>query len=262
MPLEFRSREEEGFSIRRFLKTVGIGVGVFLLFMAFGYYVVGPRLTVSEEGRLQLRLVSRSEEKNNASPDAKPLPKVEVYEKLSPDVTAGTGLIIGSREVAPFDYERYQQKRRERNRKQAAETSPDAEVTSPPEDEYFVPDESATEPTSPAPETPAEPPAEPPATPVPETPAPAPEPTKPTPETPETALYRVQIGVYESRDNANQVAQSLLASGFEATIVPFQRDGRTMYRVQSLVTRDREKADSLKRQLEDKGFSAVVVKVQ
>jgi cell division protein FtsN len=70
----------------------------------------------------------------------------------------------------------------------------------------------------------------------------------------------VQVGVYESRENANQVAQSLLASGFEASIVPFQREGKTLYRVQTLVTRDRAKAEALKNQLESKGFPAVVAK--
>jgi cell division protein FtsN len=66
----------------------------------------------------------------------------------------------------------------------------------------------------------------------------------------------VQVGIYESRENANQVAQSLLASGFEASIVPFQREGKTLYRVQTLVTRDRAKAEALKNQLESRGFPA------
>jgi hypothetical protein len=67
-------------------------------------------------------------------------------------------------------------------------------------------------------------------------------------------LYRVQVGVYESRENANQVAQSLLASGFDASIVPFQRDGKTLYRVQALVTRDRAKAEALKRPAGEQGL--------
>ncbi len=260
MPLEFRSREEEGFSIKRFLKTFGAGVAVFLIFMAVGYYLIGPRIAVSEDGRLQLRLASKpaapSAETLNAE---KPMPKVEVYEKLSPEVTAGTGVIIGSREVAPFDYERYQQKRRERKAKQPVETSPPTdESPAPTDDEYFVPDETASE-TPPSSETPVEP--------APVEPQPA-EPAPPPPQQTEPqfsqlgGLYRVQIGVYESRENANQVVQSLIASGFDASIVPFQRDGKTLYRVQALVTRDKAKADALKSQLESKGFPAVVAKVQ
>ncbi|MFN7018932.1 MAG: SPOR domain-containing protein [Fimbriimonadales bacterium] len=262
MPLEFRSREEDGFSIKRFLKTVGAGVAVFLAFMAIGYYLIGPRIAISEDGRLQLRLFSNpaetSAEPSNASPE-KPFPKVEVYEKLPPDVTAGTGVIIGSREVAPFDYEQYLQKRRAHQRKPSVETqAPADEPLASVDDEYFVPDEPAAEPPPDAetPEPDPKPTEQPPAAPtVP------PQPTESSDNQP-SALYRVQVGVYESRENANQVAQSLVASGFEASIVPFQRDGKTLYRVQTLVTRDKAKADALKSQLESKGFPAVVAKVQ
>lgn len=268
MPLDFRSREEEGFSIKRFLRTVGAGVLVFLAFLAVGYYVVGPRITVSETGRVQLRLNNASAaaaatpEASLPSPET-PMPKVEVYEKLSPEVTAGSGVIIGSREVAPFDYERYQQRQRERRAKR--ETTPAPEETPPPiEDEYFVPDDAASndspvssdapEPAAPAPPEPA--PAEPP------TPPPAPPANPKDPETRENALYRVQVGVYENRENANQVVQRLTASGYEVSIVPFQRDGKTVYRVQTLVTSDKAKAEALKNQLESQGFPAVVAQVR
>jgi len=266
MPLDFRSRDEDGFSVKRFLKTVGAGVAVFLIFMAVGYYGLGPRIMVSEDGRIQLRLTRAPEASappQATAPEPKPMPKVAIQEKLPPDVTAGTGVLIGSREVAPFDYERYQQKRRERKPKPTAPADETPTDAPPPiEDEYFVPDDPVESPAT-------EPPAE---TPAPEPPAPTP--TEPTPpmepaapqrtetESHENALYRVQVGVYESRENANQVAQSLLASGFDASIVPFQRDGKTLYRVQALVTRDRAKAEALKDQLASKGFPAVVAKVQ
>jgi cell division protein FtsN len=259
MPLDFRSRDEEGFSVKRFLKTVGAGVAVFLIFMAVGYYGLGPRITVTEEGRIQLRMTrapADAAQPQAAAPEPKPMPKVAVQEKLPPDVTAGTGIIIGSREVAPFDYERYQQKRRERKPKSIAPADePPADPPAPIEDEYFVPDETpeppASEPSAPEP-TPAEP--------NPQAEPAAPQRTETEPQ--ENALYRVQVGVYESRENANQVAQSLVASGFDASIVPFQRDGKTLYRVQALATRDRAKAEALKDQLASKGFPAVVAKVQ
>jgi cell division protein FtsN len=266
MPLDFRSRDEDGFSVKRFLKTVGAGIAVFLIFMAVGYYGLGPRITVTEEGRVQLRLTRAPA--NGATPQAtapepKPMPKVAVQEKLPPDVTAGTGVIIGSREVAPFEYERYQQKRRERKPKSVAPADGAPTDAPPPiEDEYFVPDDPVE---SPATEPPAETPAQEPPAPTPTEPTPPMEPAAPQrteTESHENALYRVQVGVYESRENANQVAQSLLASGFDASIVPFQRDGKTLYRVQALVTRDRAKAEALKNQLASKGFPAVVAKAQ
>jgi len=266
MPLDFRSRDEEGFSVKRFLKTVGAGVAVFLVFMAVGYYGLGPRIMVSEDGRIQLRL-TRAPEASTPSqataPEPKPMPKVAVQEKLPPDVTAGTGVIIGSREVAPFDYERYQQKRRARKPKSTApaEETP-ADAPPPIEDEYFVPDDPVE---SPATEPPTETPAQEPPAPTPTEPTPPTEPTAPSrteTEPQASALYRVQVGVYENRENANQVVQSLLASGFEASIVPFQRDGKTLYRVQTLATRDRAKAEALKNQLASKGFPAVVARAQ
>lgn len=263
MPLDFRSRDEDGFSVKRFLKTFGAGVAVFLLFMAFGYYGLGPRITVSEEGRLRLRLTNPptdTAQPEASSPESNPMPKVVVQEKLPPDVTAGTGVIIGAREVAPFDYERYQQKRRERRSEPVAPVEEIPTDEPPPlEDEYFVPDEPAEPPASepPAPEPPEPPPAE---SPQPQAPPDTPQRTESEPQ--ETALYRVQVGVYESRENANQVVQSLIASGLEASVVPFQRDGITFYRVQALVTRDREKAEALKNQLVSRGFPAVVVKAQ
>lgn len=263
MPLDFRSRDEDGFSVKRFLKTFGAGVAVFLLFMAVGYYGLGPRITVSEEGRLQLRLANPptdTAQPEASSPESKPMPKVVVQEKLPPEVTAGTGAIIGAREVAPFDYERYQQKRRERRPEPIApvEETPDNE-SSLLEDEYFVPEEPVEPPASepPAPESPEPPPAEPP---QPQAPSDTLQRTESEPQ--ETALYRVQLGVYENRENANQVVKSLVANGFEASIVPFQRDGKTLYRVQVLVTRDRAKAESLKNQLASKGFPAVVANAQ
>jgi cell division protein FtsN len=258
MPLDFRSRDEDG--LGRFLKTVGLGVAVFLVFMAIGYYGLGPRITVSESGHIQLRLTSVPEgaTQPQTPPPSKRMPKVVVHEKLPPEVTAGTGLVVGAREVAPFDYNRYQQKRRERKHSPRPADKTPAEEPLPMTDEYFVPDESAKiPPLEPLEEELVPTPTEPSASQTPDTPS--------TPNTEphnEGALYRVQVGVYENRENAHQTVKSLIASGFEASIVPFQRDGKTLYRVQTLVTHDRTKAYMLKSQLESKGFPAVVSQAQ
>ncbi len=283
MPLDFRTAEvDEGFTIKRFLKTFGLGIGIFLAFMALGYYVLGPRIQVSEEGRI--RFVISDSKSNDAelteptevsagNPEKTPLPKVEVYERLPRDIVSGTGVIIGSREVAPFNYEEYQRRKAERKPKQ--QELKQEETFAPSDEDYFIPDESepVAEPQEPtdspdrSPSTVPEPsPPTPAPAPEPSPPAPAPEPTTnpdPAPQPPSDnasgGLFRVQIGVYESRENANNVAQAVRASGFEATIVPFQRDGRTLYRVQSLVTRNRAKAEQLKQRLESLGFPAVIV---
>ncbi|MDW8105931.1 MAG: SPOR domain-containing protein [Armatimonadota bacterium] len=270
MGLDFRKHEDDGFPLRRFLKTVIVGIGVFLVFMAIGAYVIGPRLEVDESGRLRFRLFQEraAQAAPTSEPQALPLPKVEIYEKLPPDVTAGTGVLIGAREVAPFDYERYQRKQRERRAKRApAPSSETNEATSVPEDEYFVPEEPTEGDTPPsAPEevptdTPQTPEIPKPASPAPEEPNPTAEPTRPS-ATSNATLYRVQVGVFEKRENANRMVQSLLVNGVEARIVPFQRDGTTFYRVQVLVTRNRAKADALQAVLQSKGFPAVVVEVR
>ncbi len=281
MPLEFRTAdEEERLTVGRFLKIVGLYGGVFLVFLVVGHYGVAPLLyRWLSGGKVSEQVV---QEKAEPSAQAKAsLPKVEVYEKLPPDVVVGSGLSGGPRQVAPFDYEAYQQAR-ERRRQQKPHTdtqeqppsSPDAE-----EELIVVPDEisfsadqegipsanqeksekSLPEPSEPS-ATPSEPPTEPTPAPPPETPSP-PRNSSETSNAP-TTRYRVQVGVFENRENANNTVQRLMANGFEASVVPLQRDGRTLYRVQVLVTRDRQKAEQVRQQLESLGFSASIVSIE
>lgn len=243
MRLDFRtSEDEESFSWKRLLLRVGAGIGVFLVFVLIGHYIVAPMLVHQPQSP-----VSSPSQNDSTKPS---LPKVEVYEKLPSDVVAGTGAIMSSQEVAPYDYEEFQRKRK---------AQVPAKPTPPTEEEPLiqVPEEtSPTETPESMPFTPEEPiPDTPPAS---DTSEPPSEPTEPL----SAWLYRVQVGVYENRENANQVLQSLNASGFEATIVPFQRDGYTLYRVQTLVTREREKAEQAKKELEAQGFPAVIVPVR
>ncbi|GBC92814.1 Cell division protein FtsN [bacterium HR15] len=263
MPLDFRTvDEDEGFSMRRFLRTMGLGVAVFLLFLALGYYVIGPRLTFTPEGIPQLRW-RVGEQGSTAVPSNQPPPppKVEIYEKLPTDVVAATGAEIGAREVAPFDYDQYLKRRaKTRPPKQSSpsESSAGSDASSE-EEPLVVPEEAEASPMD-APADTTRPPA-------PQEPAPAPQPTpspQPTSHPPTESgsrLYRVQVGVYEQRENANVVAQTLIASGFSASIVPFQTEGHTRYRVQVLVTRDRSKAEQMKQQLESKGFTAYIAEL-
>lgn len=255
MPLDFRTVEDDrGFSMRQFLRTVGLGVGVFLAFLALGYYVIGPRLTFTPEGIPKLQWhMGRSEPASRSPTEPPPPPKVEVYEKLPTDVVAATGADMGSREVAPFDYEQYLKRRAKmRSQKQPSQTeTPAADSMSTPDETLVVPDESA------------EPANEPPGEMAPAAPAEAPAPSS-TPEPPQEPhrLYRVQVGVYDQRENANAVAQTLRENGFPVSIVPFQIEGRTRYRVQVLVTRDRSTAERMKQQLESKGFPAYIAEVR
>ncbi len=262
MPLEFRTAdEEERLTVGRFLKIVGLYGGVFLVFLVVGHYGVAPLLyRWLSGGKVSEQVV---QEKAEPSAQAKAsLPKVEVYEKLPPDVVVGSGLSGGPRQVAPFDYEAYQQAR-ERRRQQKPPTDTQEQPPSSPDEEeelIVVPEESLPEPSVPSAPPLSEPPTEPAPVPPPETPSP-PRNSSETATAP-TPRYRVQVGVFENRENANNTVQRLIANGFEASIVPVQHDGRTLYRVQVLVTRDRQKAEQVRQQLESLGFSASIVPVE
>lgn len=275
MRLEFRtSEEEEHFSWQRLLLRVGTGIGVFLVFLLIGHYLVAPLLVPQPH--------TQSSAPSQPFSSQPPPPKVEVYEKLPSDVVANTGTATGWREVAPFDYGEFERKRKTR----ADELlEPLRHLTDLKEDLYgeFERKRKTNKPSS----TPATPTQEEPLIQVPEE-TPSQEPPETTPDTPESEsappesseptappsssesaeaptaqarAYRVQVGVYENRENANQVLQTLIASGFEASIVPFQSEGRTLYRVQTLVTRDRAKAEQAKQKLESQGFPASIVAV-
>ncbi len=265
MPLDFRTAdEEEQFSMRRFLRVFVVQAGVFLVFLLIGYYGVAPLIYRWQSGEpvLGSRTANASETKGST---AVGLPKVEIYEKLPPEVVAGTGLSATPQEVAPFDYEAYQQAR-ERKRKREQLTPPVQELPSDESGEPLViPDETSPEPeTAPAPaEVPSEPAPEPIAPPPPETPAPS-TPSQSPSETPtaQNFLYRVQVGVFSNLGNALNLVRDLRANGFEASAVPAFQERRILYRVQVLVTRDRRKAESMRRQLEDRGYPATIVLVE
>ncbi len=284
MPLDFRTTdEEERLTVGRFLKIVGLYGGVFLVFLVVGHYGVAPLLYQWLSGGNVSEQVAQEKAEPSAQAKAS-LPKVEVYEKLPPDVVVGSGLPNAPRQVAPYDYEAYQQAR-ERKRQQKPPTDTQEQPPSSPDEEeelIVVPDEiffsadregipsanqekkiseeSLSEPSEPSATPPSEPPTEPPPVPPPETPSP-PRNSSETATAP-TTRYRVQVGVFENRENANNTVQRLIANGFEASIVPVQHDGRTLYRVQVLVTRDRQKAEQVRQQLESLGFSASIVPVE
>lgn len=72
-------------------------------------------------------------------------------------------------------------------------------------------------------------------------------------------LYRVQIGVYSTREKAEEVARSASDKGITTTVHVISRDGRTLYRVQHSAHRDRAKAESDKQKLIDAGLDASIV---
>jgi cell division protein FtsN len=74
-----------------------------------------------------------------------------------------------------------------------------------------------------------------------------------------TGVYRVQIGVYSTREKAEEVAQSAADKGITTSLHVVKRDGRTLYRVQQSTHRDRAKAELDRQKLIDAGFDATII---
>lgn len=68
-------------------------------------------------------------------------------------------------------------------------------------------------------------------------------------------IYRVQIGAFENRENAIQLARRAATSGFTTHI--FQEDG--LYKVQIGAFSMRENAEQLAQEAKNKGFDVIIV---
>lgn len=88
-----------------------------------------------------------------------------------------------------------------------------------------------------------------------------------SPETPDAGvepaprtrgLYPVQLGIYSTREAAEQQVRQARDRGFEVSVIPVTRDGRSQYRVQHGVYRSRDNALAEKRRLEEAGIPAYV----
>lgn len=71
-------------------------------------------------------------------------------------------------------------------------------------------------------------------------------------------LFRVQIGVYSTREKAEEQAKSASDKGFETTIHTVTTGDHTLYRVQHSAHRNRANAEVEKQRLVDAGFDAYI----
>ena len=79
------------------------------------------------------------------------------------------------------------------------------------------------------------------------------------PPSTKSGVYRVQIGVYSTREKAEEVARSAADKGITTTLHVITREGRTLYRVQHSTRRDRARAERDRQQLQDAGFDATII---
>jgi cell division protein FtsN len=71
-------------------------------------------------------------------------------------------------------------------------------------------------------------------------------------------LFRVQIGVYSTREKAEEQAKSASDKGFDTTIHTVTTGDHTLYRVQHSAHRNRANAEIEKQRLVDAGFDAYI----
>jgi cell division protein FtsN len=104
------------------------------------------------------------------------------------------------------------------------------------------------------------------------TPEPSPSPVPATPEDPEdramnpapsatassSGLYRVRVGTFEGKKNAEVRAAELKAAGFETVLSTDVVDGKVLYRLQVAAYKSEKTAREFARQVEAKGFKTTV----
>lgn len=80
-------------------------------------------------------------------------------------------------------------------------------------------------------------------------------PASPEPAQPSVALYRVQVGVFSERANADRMVAMLKEQGYEGIVIP-----GPPHRVQTGAFSSQENAAKLVQELIKKGFEAIIVR--
>ncbi len=71
-------------------------------------------------------------------------------------------------------------------------------------------------------------------------------------------LYRVQIGVYSTREKAEEQSKAASEKGFDSSVMAVTTGDRTLYRVQHSAHRSRTNAETEKQRLVDAGLDAYI----
>lgn len=87
------------------------------------------------------------------------------------------------------------------------------------------------------------------------TPTPVPQPSPPSNDV--RGLYRVQLGAFRNRENAEELARDARAKQFQTYV--FQEDG--LFKIQIGAFTEKSRADQLAQKAKDKGFDAFVYQV-
>ena len=76
-----------------------------------------------------------------------------------------------------------------------------------------------------------------------------------------STFYRVQVGAYYIKDNADRMYNKLTSEGFDAIIVSVMRGNRILYRVQVGAYNIKDNAINMYNKLKSLGYDAIIVEV-
>jgi cell division protein FtsN len=75
------------------------------------------------------------------------------------------------------------------------------------------------------------------------------------------SLYRVQVGVYSTKEAAEQEAARIRERGFEANVQTSNAGGRTLYHIQNGIFRNRANAESMQQKLQEAGIQTHLAEI-
>lgn len=230
-------------------KWTAVFVGVIIVCFGLGYFVLGPRAqTSSSSGGLIIEETKPGTVAVVNRPAASPEPDMSVVERTDEIEAKRKKKEEEARkkkaEEAKKEEEEEKKKKEEEEKKKAeeeAKATPTPSPTPSPTPDTGVPvspEGSAI--TTPEPVT---------------TPTPA-----PVPEVPRVTsdLYRVRVGSFANRDNAQNLAAELNGRGYSTTIIRDEGGSSTTYRLQVGAYRDKKTADNTLKELKANGYDAVI----
>ncbi len=89
-------------------------------------------------------------------------------------------------------------------------------------------------------------------------PSTAPSGEKPKDEKSQNTIYKVQLGAFSTKDNAQNLINELKGKGVDATVVPLKKDGKDYFRVQAGAYKNKESADKLAGDLKNQGYPVFI----
>lgn len=75
-----------------------------------------------------------------------------------------------------------------------------------------------------------------------------------------STLYRVRVGTFSNRENAQNLATELIGRGYTASTLPQQIGGKTIYHLQVGAFRDEKRAREIQKELKANGYDSTIAR--